>query len=80
MDVLVNVANVLNVAGYFVKDRLWVRLLSFVATCCLARYFITRPEPLPEVVFWNLLFAVLNAVILWRLAADRLAERAPGAS
>ena len=71
MDALVTVANVLNVTGYFVKDRLWVRLLSFVACCCLTHYFTSRPEPLAEVVAWNLFFATVNAILLWRLAAAR---------
>ena len=71
MDALVTVANVLNVTGYFVKDRLWLRLLSFAACCCLTRYFTLRPEPLTDVVCWNLFFATVNAVLLWRLAAAR---------
>ena len=71
MDALVTVANVLNVTGYFVKDRLWLRLLSFAAACCLTRYFVSRPEPLAEVVGWNLFFACVNAILLWRLAAAR---------
>jgi hypothetical protein len=73
VDALVTLANILNVAGYLVKDRLWVRSLSFSATCCLAYYFTSRPEPLVNVVCWNLFFAALNAVLLWRLVADRLA-------
>ena len=73
MDALVTVANVLNVTGYFVKDRLWMRLLSFGACCCLTHYFTSRPEPLAEVVAWNLFFATVNAVLLWRLAAARCA-------
>ena len=71
MDALVTLANVLNVTGYFVKDRLWVRLLSFAACCCLVRYFTLRPEPLGEVICWNLFFATVNAILLWRLAATR---------
>ena len=73
MDALVTVANVLNVTGYFLKDRLWVRLLSFAACCCLTHYFTSRPEPLWEVIAWNLFFATVNAALLWRLAATRCA-------
>ena len=79
MDGLVTLANVLNVAGYFVKDRLWVRALSFVATCCLAYYFTSRPEPLVDVVCWNLFFASLNAYLLWRMIAGRLRSDGPAA-
>ena len=72
MDALVTFANVLNAAGYFVKDRLWLRALSYVATCSLTYYFATRPEPLTTVVYWNLLFATLNAGLLSHLALERL--------
>jgi hypothetical protein len=78
VDALVLLANMLNVAGYFVKDRLWVRLLSFSATCFLAHYFSSRPEPLIDVVCWNLFFAGLNAVLLYRLAARRLGSTSKG--
>jgi len=76
MDALVTLANVLNVAGYFVKDKVWVRALSFSATCCLVSYFTSRPEPLIDVVCWNLFFATLNAWLLWRLLSDRLRRTA----
>ena len=66
MDALVTVANVLNVLGYFVKDRLWVRALSFTAACCATVYFTSRPEPFVQVVYWNLLFAAINGLLLSR--------------
>jgi hypothetical protein len=81
MDALVTVANVLNATGYFVKDKLWVRALSFVATCCLAVYLISRPAPFMNLIYWNLLFVALNAVLLVRLLSKRFRSgRAAGES
>ena len=75
MDALVTAANLLNVTAYFVKDRLWVRALAFAASCFLALYFTTRPSPLANALYWNFLFAALNAWLLGRIAMRRHRRR-----
>jgi hypothetical protein len=77
LDALFTVANVINVAGYFVKDRLWVRALSFVAACCLTVYASSRADVFSNWVSWNLVFATLNGFMLWRLLAERFAPESP---
>lgn len=75
MDALVTVANGFFILGYFVKDLLKLRALSFAGACCLACYFALRPEPLPHVAGWNAFFALLNALWVCRLAYERWAKR-----
>jgi len=79
MDALIYVANLLYLASYLVRDILQLRVLTITAATCLALYFASRPEPLMEVVYWNLLFLALNVLqvarILW--ARHGAALRAP---
>ena len=72
MDMLINVANTLYVIAYFTSNMLRLRVLTLVATACLAIYFGTRPEPLWTVVGWNVFFLLLN---LWQVS--RLLLMAP---
>ena len=71
MEHLVTVANLLYVCAYFVRDTLWLRVFSFGGTLCLVLYFYTLPEPLMHVVYWNVLFVVINAGWIARLALAR---------
>ncbi len=64
MDILINVANTLYVVAYFTTNMLRLRVLTLVAAACLALYFSTRPEPLWNVVAWNIFFLALN---LWQV-------------
>ena len=64
MNILINAANVLFMLGYFTTDMLRLRLLSVVATSCVVVYFYSQPEPMMNVVAWNVVFLVLNLVQL----------------
>jgi hypothetical protein len=75
MEHLINIANGLFILGYLVRDLLWLRALSLAGACCLALYFGLRPEPIMQVVYWNVFFALLNAVWIIRLACERFASR-----
>jgi hypothetical protein len=68
MEHLVTVANLLYVFAYFVREALWLRALSLGGTLCLMIYFYTLPEPMMQVVYWNLLFAAINGCWIVRLA------------
>ena len=69
MEPLLTIANVFYVFAYFVRKTLWLRALSLAGTSCLIAYFLTLPEPLMRVVYWNALYAVINAVWIGRLLA-----------
>lgn len=71
MEPLLNIANLLYLAAYFVRDVLWLRLLSFVGASCLMLYFYAQPQPFMQVVYWNLAFAGLNLYWIARLALER---------
>lgn len=69
MEFFLTTANVLYVFAYFVRSTLWLRTLSLGGTSCLIVYFLTLPEPLMRVVYWNALYVVINAVWIGRLLA-----------
>lgn len=71
MDNLIYVANGLYLASYLVRDILHLRLLTITAVICLALYFASRPQPLMEVVYWNVLFLALNVAQIVRLLWTR---------
>ena len=71
MDALITIANVLFVSAYFVRDVLWLRAFALAGAGCLAMYFYTLPQPLMNVVYWNLLYVTINATWLARLAMGR---------
>ncbi len=71
MDILINAANVLYVVAYFTTDMLRLRVLTTVAACCLALYFVSQLEPLWNVVAWNCFFIALNLFQLARLISAR---------
>ena len=75
MDALILTANLLYVACYFMNDVLRLRALSVVAASCLACYFSSLPEPLWQVVGWNLFFIALNLVQIARTVRSRRRAR-----
>ncbi|RYE08937.1 MAG: hypothetical protein EOP22_11455 [Hyphomicrobiales bacterium] len=71
MDLLINGANLLYVATYFTTDMLRLSLMTSVAALWLALYFANQPEPLWNVVLWNLFFLGLNVIQVLRLILQR---------
>lgn len=71
MNVLINAANICFVLGYFTTDLLRLRLLSVVGTSCVVAYFYSQPEPMMNVVAWNLVFLLLNLGQVARMLRSR---------
>jgi hypothetical protein len=71
VDYLINVANVLYLFSYLVRDILWLRILTVIAAVFLITYFYTRPDPLFTAIYWNLLFTGLNIFWVVRLLIER---------
>lgn len=71
MEHLINIANVLYLVSYFVRDMLYLRVLTIIAASCLTSYFYSRPEPLMAAVWWNLFFIALNVYWVFRLLTER---------
>jgi CRP-like cAMP-binding protein len=72
-DLLIHAANMLFLVAYMVRDILWLRILTVIATFCLIPYYFTRAEPMMVPIYWSLVFAALNVYWIVRL----LLERAP---
>ncbi|MCW5620186.1 MAG: hypothetical protein KIS79_03660 [Burkholderiales bacterium] len=73
MDALVTLANIAFMSAYFVRSVLWLRSLALAGAGCLAVYFYNLPQPVMQVVYWNLAYVTINAVWLMRLLMRRLA-------
>ena len=71
MDYLINIANILYLFSYLVRDILWLRILTVIAASCLIPYFYFRPDPLVIAIYWNLLFTSLNIFWIGRLLIER---------
>ncbi len=71
MDYLINIANILYLFSYLVRDILWLRILTVIAASCLIPYFYFRPDPLIIAIYWNLLFTSLNIFWIGRLLIER---------
>lgn len=71
MDALIYVANGLYLLSYLVRDILHLRVLTITAATCLALYFASRPEPLMQVVCWNIVFIALNLFQICRILWER---------
>ena len=71
MEYFINLANLLYLFSYLVRDILWLRILTVVAASCLLPYFYFRPEPLLTPIYWNLGFTVLNLYWIVRLILER---------
>jgi len=72
MELLIYVANTLYLVAYAVRDILHLRMLTVVATCCLAVYFYNQSQPMMTVVYWNVFFVALNAIQLGRIYLERM--------
>jgi hypothetical protein len=72
MEVLIYFANFMYLAAYAVRDIMHLRMLTIVATCCLAVYFYNQAQPMMTVVYWNIFFLMLNVVQLGRIYRERL--------
>ena len=67
METFLTAANLLYVLAYFVRSTLQLRALSLGGTSCLIIYFLTLPEPLMQVIYWNMLYAIINLAWIGRL-------------
>ena len=71
MEHLIHVANALILVSFCLKEILWLRLLSILASISFILYFLYLPQPLMAPVAWNALFAVVNIVQIIRLVLER---------
>jgi Popeye protein conserved region len=70
-DMLIHVANLFFLMAFMVRDILWLRVLTVVASVCLVAYFYFQPEPLMTPIYWNIVFAAMNVYWIVRLLLER---------
>lgn len=70
-DALLHIGNVLFLLAYMVRDILWLRLLTVVATLCLMPYYCVQRTPLYAPIFWCSLFTLVNIVQIALLILER---------
>ena len=70
-DNLINVANVLYLLSYFVRDMLRLRVFTVIAAGFLIVFFYSQPEPIMAAIYWNLFFISLNVAWIVRLLRKR---------
>jgi hypothetical protein len=67
-----HLASILTMAAYLLKDILWLRLLTILS--CFAgmafNYFVPA-TPLWSVIYWNILFAIINIVQIAIIIKER---------
>lgn len=78
MEYLINIANILYLFSYLVRDILWLRVLTVIAASFLVPYFYFRPDPLMVAIYWNMLFTSLNIFWIVRLLLERRAVHLTG--
>jgi Popeye protein conserved region len=69
--VWLNVANVLYLASYSVRDILWLRILSVIAALLLIPYYLMQVVPLTAAIEWSLVFIAVNLYWIVRLLIER---------
>ena len=69
--ILINVANLLYLFSYSVRDILWLRILTVTGALCLLPYFYLQPTPLMAPIYWNLIFMAINVYWIVRLLLER---------
>jgi hypothetical protein len=77
MEHFINIANVLYLLSYFVRNMLWLRVFTVVGASCLIPYFYYQPQPLLGAICWNLFFIALNGFWIVRLILKTRADRTP---
>ncbi|MEM8625123.1 MAG: cyclic nucleotide-binding domain-containing protein [Pseudomonadota bacterium] len=71
-SILVHLASGTYVAGYLLRDQLWLRLLLLLGTFFYIGYYYLEPsEPLWEAIVWSSLMAVANTFMIMGLVRDR---------
>lgn len=71
LDVLVNVANVIYLFSYSVREILWLRILTVVGSTMLLPYYYYQTAPLWAPMVWNVVFIAINIYWITKLLLDR---------
>jgi hypothetical protein len=71
LNALDNLANLIFLGAYWVKDILWLRLLVMVGSLVVIPYYLLRAEPLWTPTMWSCVFISIHAVRAWGIVKER---------
>ncbi|MEL7138594.1 MAG: cyclic nucleotide-binding domain-containing protein [Pseudomonadota bacterium] len=72
-SVFVHLAAAAYVAGYLIRDQLWLRLLLLIGTFFyIAYYWLVSDTPLWDAIIWSAIMAVANIYVMIEMAHDRV--------
>jgi hypothetical protein len=71
MEILIYIANSMNLLGHCMKDILRPLLMMLAAASRLPAYIYSHPEPLMTAVYWNLFYVGLNCYQIVQLLRVR---------
>jgi len=71
LNYFLDIANVILLVGYSVRDILWLRLLAVASSIIAIPYFALQPTLLRTPIVWSVLFAAINLFQSWRLFVER---------
>lgn len=69
--ILFNIGNILYVVGYSLRDILWLRILTVIASLCLMPYYCFLEEILWAPIFWTSAFILINLYQITALILER---------
>ncbi len=71
-ELWVHMAASFYVAGFLVRDQLWLRSLILCGTCCyMGYYFFVNDTPLWDAFIWSCIMGVANLSMIIRIALER---------
>ncbi len=71
LSIIDNLANLILVGAYWVRDILWLRLLAIVGSLVVIPYYLLQPEPLWPPMVWSCVFITINATRAWGIIEER---------
>jgi hypothetical protein len=71
LNVLDDVANVIFLGAYWVKDILWLRLLAMLGSLVYIPYYLLQPKPLWTPTLWSCVFIGIHATRAWGIVKER---------
>lgn len=71
LDLMANAAYVLILISFLMRDILWLRTFSLLATFIVVPYYLLQTQPLWPCIAWNIALAVINSYWIVRLSLER---------
>jgi hypothetical protein len=71
LNALDDLANLIFLGAYWVKDILWLRLLSIVGSLLIIPFCLLQTEPLWTPIIWSCVFISVHAVRAWGIVKER---------